>query len=549
MNLLVGERISKSGLLKPSRFPASGSVPLFAWLLLAVAFVWRAGYAYGVSDHDEMLPQLLHQLDPSLFARDWFVLDQVERFNVRAYFLLLLRGLSLLMPVPAAVALVFVAAWSSIVYGIYRFAHTLTPSRAAALAATFAVVLITRRWTLGGNVLTYQMLVPELLGWAFVIHAVRLYTVDQRGSPAILLGIGTLFHPLAGMLTALALGLVGLMDLVLDRQWRPRRLSTLVRFGIVYLIVALPMLAPLVQHQLAEPAVADGGLSTFYLLAELRLPHHHMLLSFPPADLIRMALLAVAGVAGYAWLRRLGWPHHHRFAGRFLLVIGALCIVAAVFTEAVPVLPVAKLQLFKLTVLGSLVLTCLAVGALVTALPAGIRASLEGALEYRQLGLAVAVALAVATGVLAASGVGRPGAMVQPLAHERSDLARVEQWARGQTDRDALFVVPPTMDSFRTLARRSIVVNYKSVPFEADGLREWLARMQAVAPAPLPQRGTGFALALDSAYYASGAEDWARIASLFAPDFVITDASRMAAPASDEVAFAAGRWVVYRMNR
>jgi hypothetical protein len=60
------------------------------------------------------------------------------------------------------------------------------------------------------------------------------------------------------------------------------------------------------------------------------------------------------------------------------------------------------------------------------------------------------------------------------------DDARVARWSRAHTPVDAVFVIPPGLGSFRLIAERAVVVDYKSLPFGASAMRTWYQRMLAL---------------------------------------------------------------------
>jgi hypothetical protein len=57
-------------------------------------------------------------------------------------------------------------------------------------------------------------------------------------------------------------------------------------------------------------------------------------------------------------------------------------------------------------------------------------------------------------------------------------------YARERTHRDAVFLVPPSEESFRTSARRAIVVNFKGVPQLSSELGAWRERLCRVLDVP-----------------------------------------------------------------
>ena len=315
-------------------------------------------------------------------------------------------------------------------------------------------------------------------------------------------------------------------------------------------MVAVPILLAGGTPAVGPSAVSTSEqFSTFYILAALRVPHHYLPLSFPPGDYARFGLVVLAGGAALIFLRRRNRLWHGTFAVHFLTSIALLAVLAFIFTELFPTLLVAQLQLFKLTVLATMLLVVLACHGVVALLPDRATAWGGRLLEKRRLGLAVVGAAIAATAALAAAGVGRPYAKLQPAVHRASDEHAVEEWVRAQTDLDALFLVPPSNTTFRTYAHRSVVINHKPVPFQKGEMHVWLERLLTVAPASLPERGTHFVTALDSAYYRNTRADWQRLADIFGADYVLAESKRLAEAPAEVPEFTAGRWSLYRLRQ
>lgn len=516
------------------------------WLLfgIALAHFWRWGYAYGSGDHDEFLPQTLHLLDGDLFTRDWFVQSQADGVTVRTAFVWLLRVLCLALPLPVAVAFVHVVTLLATIDGAYRLGFALVPNRVgAALGASAATVLVPY-WTLGHNALTYNILVPEAVGWALALPAIRLFIEGRRLGAAGLLGLAGWFQPLVGVHTVMILGLVALWEALTERS--PRQLGLTVAFGAVFALVAAPVFVPVLLTPPDPAAEAVARYSTFRVLAETRVPHHYLFFSFGWGSYVRFGLMMAAGLAALVVLQRWCLLRRARFVLRFLAVIAGTCVFALVFTEGFPVLFIAKLQLFKLTVLATTVAAFLAAAWVATTLPEAVHALAAQGLTMRRWGWTAVVIGSLLTAALVAAGTGRPAAKVFPLIYAHSDLAEVERWVRANTSEDALFLVPPSNTTFRIHARRSVVVNFKPTPYQDGAIHVWLDRLSAVAPAPLPERGgLPFVKVLDEAYAANAPPDWTRLAERFGADFALVDARQTPRPPPGEAVVRAGNWAVY----
>ncbi len=533
-----------------ARPDGSAALPLWALLGIALAHFWRWGYGYASGDHDEVLPQVLHLLDGDLFARDWFVLSQAEGVTVRTAFVWMLRGLCFVLPLPIAVAAVHLAVLLATTHGAYRLGYALVPDRLGAALGAFAAVVLVPHWTLGGNALSYNLIAPEAVAWALALPAIRLFVERRWLWAALLLGLAGWFQPLVGVQTMAVLGLVALWEALAARS--PRRVGRAVAFGAVFAVVAAPVFVPVLLTPPDPSAAAVAQVSTFRALAEIRVPHHYLFLSFGWGSYVRFGLMAAVGGAALVALRRRGLLRHGPFAVRFLAAIAGLCVLAFVFTEGVPVLFVAKLQLFKLTVLATTVLAFLAGAWVAKSLPARAKDLAARVLAVRRWGLVAVAVAALFTAALVVADVGRPAAKLFPRTYARSDLAAVERWVRTHTPEDALFLVPPSNTTFRSNAHRSVVVNFKPTPYQDEAIHVWLDRLLAVAPTPLPERGSwAFVDTLDAAYAANARGDWLRLAQRFGAEYALVDRSlvgRSAGALPFPVAHADGVWAVYRLR-
>jgi hypothetical protein len=527
-----------------------GGLPLFVALLTVTAHYLRFGYVYGAGDQDELIPSLLHLLDGSLFAQDWLIQTVTSGVNVRTYFLWLTALPSLVLPPWLAVFLLWVGVFISLCYGVYGLARELTRDHvAAALSVPLALVLAVK-WTLGDNSLAYDALVPEGVAWALAVPAITLFLRRRWVWAGVLLGLAAWFHLLVGLQTALVLGAVGLVRAAATADLEGRKLRAdfedLARFGGAFVLAALPILIPVALQQFAIGSEVGEAVPSFYIHAEFRNPHHHLFFAFAPERHLRFWPLVVLSLAGGVVLARRGALRHGRKLVVGGVVITALCALAVLFVEIVPVEFVAKLQFFKLTVLVALVASILLSGALVHFLPPALRHAADGLLDYRRAGLVATVVLVGLVGVLAVWGASRPGALLHPLRHQASPLGEVEAWARAQTAKDALFAIPPSVSTFRTFARRAVVADFTGFVFTDAAMQTWFRRLMDVAPIDPPETGIGVKPVLDAAYHRLGPADWRRLRSGYGVDYAVVRRSERGLPF--DVAFENEAWMVYRLN-
>lgn len=536
-----------------SAFPAAtlrhevSERPPWAVLLgTLLLFFLRFGYDHGASDQDEIIPVLLHRLDPSLFAADWYVQTQAGGFTVRTYFLALLEGAARVVPVWSAVLVLHVASWLLVAAALFALTAHLTRDRIAASGAVLLALVLTPRWTLGGNDLVHTMLVPSALAWGLALSAVYLFLRERHRPAALLLGLACWFQLLVGLQIAGLVGLVWLVELLADR---PGRLSwrAWLLFVLLFVAAAAPALVPVALAQLGGPSPGgEAAPSLFYILAEFRIPHHYLASAFPTASFARFGLLAAMALLLLAWPSMRHRLVHLRFVLICLAAIGVLCSCALFFTEGLRSLFVAQLQLFKLTVFAKVLFVALVANAVAALLPRTLYARLSTLLGSRAL--LVAVCLLWVAALAAATLPGAPlRGKVAPTARAATPLGQVERWARHETPMDAVFAVPPSVSSFRSSARRAILVNFKAVPFEPAPLRAWFERILDVAPlTPLPVRaGPDLAARLDEAYARQDADAWERLARRYGIRYLVVERTLEDAPFP--VAFRAEPWIVYRI--
>jgi hypothetical protein len=153
-------------------------------------------------------------------------------------------------------------------------------------------------------------------------------------------------------------------------------------------------------------------------------------------------------------LRR-SWPRLPRLLGPIALLVTALFL----FNRA-----------------GKIEETVMVAIAMSIALPL----SLQSSGSWRRASVIAFVAL-----IVLVSGINRSiqtleWRVINPIvtwADHRGDDADAARWASSNTTEGAVFLIPPDMGTFRLLARRAVVVDFESLPFEAVAMREWKKRI------------------------------------------------------------------------
>lgn len=525
----------------PSRARANWQLVVPTVAAALILHFARFGYGYGSSDQDETIPLILRLLDGSLFAGDWFIQSQEGLPGVRAAFVYLLAGVSTIMPMWLGFLLMHVASVSAVAAAIFILARRIAGSNAAAIATVIATIVLLPQWTLGGNDVVHAMLVPSTIAWAIGLWGLVLHLAGRDVAAGILLGLAVAFQALVGLHLA---AVVGVHLLVGGRDRAPQhRLRAAAVFGLPFLLVCTPTFISLIISQW-DSASAGAYPPLFYVMASFRNPHHYLPLSFPLSSYAKFGALSLSGGWAYAFFRRRALLSHASFLRTTAWYAGALLTTGFVFTELLPVLLVAKLQFFKITVLGKLLLLALTAGALVHGYPTGRKLEIELVRRPGRSGVLL-LTLAILGFFLVGLRGGGVSARIHSLQHAGSELGAVERWAREHTAKDATFVVPPSVSTFRSNARRGVVVNFKAFPFQPEGARVWFKRLLAVAPMDLPERaGRDILDRLDQAYADQAPERLAAVALEFDADYLVVSKPLDAVPL--EEVYASGTWRVYR---
>lgn len=427
------------------------------------------GYRFAESNHAVYLVDAIRRLDPSLLRNDWwanstlqyhFVFNAMTAGLMRAGVLepAFLTGYLLL-------AVLLHVAWRGIVRslggndGIY-------------------LVSVALYYVLAGGVglgmyhfLQDSAFLPSTISNVAMLWGIYFWISGQPASAGVCLGIAGLFH------INHALACIGLWAGA--TLFERRRLA-----GIPWWIGTAALLAlsavqivPAIRIVLSRSGKLPTG-EFVDLSVRLRHPHH-----FDPsawhwgvwaAFLVPIPFAVVAA-------RKACAPENsdarRRAGGLFVLfaAMTAFALLTAGFFFAGETF--VQLNWYRFSIYPKL-LSCVAAASLLWAENRRARVAVVGGLCAVGLG---AIVLAASSGLLAAPTARSPlGLKLAGLQGDDGGYLELAEWARKNTPKDAVFLVPPDEESFRVHAQRAIVVNFKGVPQLSAELPEWRDRLQAV---------------------------------------------------------------------
>ena len=265
--------------------------PLYLPLLTLTVYLFWRGYDYAISDQDEILPYLMRLMDASLYQLDWFVNVQFESFGPRTLFVFVAWLPAKLFGPYATILIFYVASWFGTSMALYTLGLQLTRERLAATICVVTILLLTPKFTLGGNDLVTWILTPSIPAWTLGLWGLVFFVRGRPTHAAILMGLACWMQALVGLQIAMVCALL----LLWRHGWTAARPYL---FTGTFTLAALPALGPLIWFQLTRSHL-DGPWSYFYMLFEFRAPHHYMPTSFTPESAFGFAVLLVLGLASF----------------------------------------------------------------------------------------------------------------------------------------------------------------------------------------------------------------------------------------------------------
>ena len=469
-------------------------VPWFVPLVALVVYLLRHAYGFPAADHDDLLPYLYHLLNPELFAEDWFVASQTAAAGPRTLFVWFTYLPARLLGPAVTYAVLFALSWCFIAAAVYALSHHVSKDKLVAAGTVVAAMLLTPKFTLGGNDLAIAILTPSCPAWALALWGLVLLLRGERALVGLLLGLATCLQALIGMQMAV----VSLLLLL----WGRERWSALMWFGAAYTLIAVPALLPQVLQHTGSGANSS---TIFHILFEFRAPHHYLLSRFDAFRSFSFLALLLASLACLPLLS----TKQRRLPVRVLVIAVGFGLAGYVGTELLGSVFVGKLQLFKVFVLAKVFVVTVLCIAIRRVLPEVV-ARWAGFFFDRER--ASLLGVLVIAGCLVAFTPQGLGFKAAPVAEEDSALRQFAAWANENSDTDAVFAVPPGWSGFMSHAQRGVVVAIKGFPFADADMLEWYERLQALAPGVGAEGPLGARMEqMDSAFLDL---DWQRMAEL-----------------------------------
>ncbi|GAB4314793.1 MAG: hypothetical protein Kow0059_06760 [Candidatus Sumerlaeia bacterium] len=499
---------------------------------LALLSIVAQGHHFGVGNNAVYIAWMWRLGPRALFLNDWYLNTAALHPHV-VYPLIRLNGV---LALDWTFFLAHTITRVIFAGGVYLLGWWNFRDRtAAALGVVFSILF--PRISLGGHFAQSAIFEAGFLGFALAALTLALFVqsaADRRALVPAGIGVGlTLhFHFFIGATVAVIVALVLLQDI----RRGAVRIGQAAGAGTAALVFGAASFYHVFQSWLHQDTVLSASEVAEILM--LRHPHHHSPFTWP-----LRSWLSMGGYTALWWVLMRVFPAPSRRL-EMVLIVWTLVTSAlfTVFTELIPYGPIAYFQCFRQTVFFT-IFCPVYMGRWAAAMAtggaggAGVRrwtgAAMAAALlvtfrfpavflplaavglfwsrpRLRQaaaartgdllenfafsrrpgraavwaaLGSAVLLWAAAGAGALnplAVKVFGRPHVLKRIGAGDEA-LADACGWIRTHTPPGAVFLIPPDIESFRILAERACVVDWKSVPFENRPLWEWFDRFARTA--------------------------------------------------------------------
>lgn len=493
--------------------PAAANIPIerrdmLVFILAGAASVIGINqYLYGLYNHCITVPFLKSILDPALYPHDYLIAEKKYFYTCFLSVCALLvkaTGIS----IPMLFFILYCLSLFAFILAVFLIALRLFQNKEIAL---LSVMLVIFSFTTLGEIRTVESLFMErTLALPVLLFAVWLFLGRRFIWSYVLLGIAFLFHPLSA---AYAIAFLFACSVL---SWRKIGISRLAACLLLLLAVASPVLY--LKFKNPAPALHIFTPDAQWLeLLRLRSAHH----VFPLAwhwSLFAQSALFIAGFV-ITWKHKPeAWLHRTVLAACGTILL--LCLAGIILTEVKPLTIVVQFQLFRsfpflfyfaliyyvnfiytesknksgilLSILVVILFAQIFYNDVTDKSPKkylGFLVVLSGVFPgllliqsaKRKISEYYIPAMALLVFI---TGIGGYMARGKPLTLSNGDGNKewlaVQRWAKANTSRDAVFIVPPKQEGFRVESERAIYGDWKDgtqMFFNPAFGTEWFRRM------------------------------------------------------------------------
>jgi hypothetical protein len=486
--------------------------------VLVVLRILYGGYTFGLSDSIDHLPLVYRMIDPSYLSYD-FRINMGDLFGPRYYFSRVLSGLATFIPLYTVFFLSTVLVITFIAIITYKMSKLLVAESKPIipLVSVLLVLTITPVYEFGDLVSDYlkPSFLTKPLAFACIFFAFKRKPVLS----AIFGSIAAIFHPTLGLETvafAFLIEFIFIMVRIKNKEldgtknilhaMTPLFISVILVLLFFLAFWVLPYMRSLNQFKLEETrfleiilfrtsrttlpsaipikAYLSAGmlLPVFFLLLikEYRRDHDTKVLAIL-GMLLTLVIVCIIGLL-FAKSSRL-WVTARPCRMLFLLAWLAIILIPFLVSRNK-----SSIWIFLTALILSAFSYILGQARLIPLLILSSFFILYLALSYHNITNRTRFAVLASFSLFIAADAVFNIVTIKPLDKLRpklslqtdlnDDAIEIANFVAANTPENAVFLTPPDFGSFRLIANRAIVADWKSMPFQDIGMDGWWERMQ-----------------------------------------------------------------------
>src|SRR3989344_2867508 len=465
-------------------------------VFLSLIFPFLYKYSFVSSNQYEQIPIILRFISGNYLVNDWF-LNTASKFGPRYFFSVYMAGLNQITNLPVIFFFHFVVTVFLISQATYKLSDSIAKDHLSSIL-TVIVILFGQTFSLGGNILVTGDFTVTQLSLAFSLLAISCLFRDKILLSSLLYIISAYYHPLIGFESFFIFNTSYVVYLTVTGL--KKNIPDLLKRGILpFFIICIP----LIYLYGALPADNIPGVLKIQIPAMMRGRHHYLPTAYPLADYLMFFLFLAISLLGFIKFKRY-WPGKIKILTYSAVAIcTALIILGSFSLYFYPLYLPVVMQPFRLTIY----VYWLLMTGLTTVIFNGIKNNkLPSYLAIIPVFLPVAGKItgsgkaglaAVFLGFLFILFYNRTGKTALTALfliyfslwryhgkfnfsnyyQFRDQETEIEEYIRGNTPADAVFLVPPDLEKFRLVAGRAIVADWKSFPFHPGDYYQWYKRM------------------------------------------------------------------------
>ncbi|MCC6815914.1 MAG: hypothetical protein IT267_05840 [Saprospiraceae bacterium] len=406
------------------------------------------------NDMIEIIPALKKMLNPGLYSRDFYLgFTNSLLFHERSfalYFLTLFHA-----EIPIALLSIYTLALFFFIFGLLKLTSSLIDNFSISILTVIILLFPMRYTAVGANEMFYNMATNAVFSKTIIVWAL-FYLIQRKSTYGYLLLIpASLFHILAGFQ-------IFIIAFLSDLKYKVKKVKfySWIKPILFYLAIIIPNIF-LILYSRKTPHSHDNS---FIELIEFRLGHHFFIEYSSFSSILLYLFLYMIGI--------FLWKKYNPFVSNFYIFQGIILIIYILLVSQFRLELGIQLQWLKTTIWIE-TFSILAIMKWIC--------SIQGFSNFYTRNNFMNWVILLFICVLSLFKQKEDS----KLLNEEILLAK---WANKNTNKNALFVYPPSFTRFKSISERSSWIDFKCISHQKAYFIPWFDRVQKVFKIDLADR-------------------------------------------------------------